>query len=204
MSGSVNIALADALLKTSLALLVLTSDPRKWSKKKLKDNQPRYLRFQQIQILLRVLDLHVDAARFMEGEFLLARGYEESLALVDKIRDMMRISKKTFACKYYNRLREKDYSPQYWLQSVFEMLLNYRIKADLPLQIWSTWLIVDAPLLLCMDLTGKVNDRLQKSLQQVEKILTLIIDPTLREMSLVELAEKHGYPSLGNVDFEWL
>jgi hypothetical protein len=197
-----DVTLAHSLLNTSLELIDLTTGRDQWNEEALKDNPPRYLRFQRIQILLRLLELKVDLAQFVEGEFVMARGHEESQSLVHKIRSITRISAKKFKAKYYAESSESK--PQRWLQRVFQRLLNYRIHADILLQAWSGVLEADAPTIFCFHLARKVNGRLQGSLKQVVDILTLIIDPTLRQMSWQELSKKHGYPSLGDVDIDWL
>ena len=196
------------LIESIIEFARMTSgDHSDWCFKKQKDNLPRLIRLQQIEVLISVFipelsglkDIKTKIENVINGEFIEQRPisyYNELLLDMEKT-----IKKSEQSWKKTNRWESSD------LRHNFTDLLNFKMLISKLLQYNNGIMEISYPYLYSYVGTKNVIKKIEKIADnEFDQFLSLVIDPRKNDYSLEQLINGHNYPveDLSEIDFDWM
>jgi len=195
------------LIEDIIKFVSITSNNSDWSFEKQKDNLPRLIRLQQIEVLVIVFipelsglkDIKTKIENIINGEFIERRPisyYNELLLDMEKT-----IKKAEPSWKKKNGWESSD------LRHNFIDLLNFKILMNKLLQYNSGIMEISYPYLYSYVGTKDVIKKIGKiGSNKFDPFLSLVIDPQSSIYTIDELVKEHNYPNedLSEIDIDWM
>jgi len=192
-----------ALIDKALEFESMTSDKSEWTLKKIKDNPPRFVRWQQLEVLLKYFtpelfhsgNIASGLENLLNGQFILLRDankYENIFTNMDRvitsIHPIVKRNKWTLEELKYNYIN----------------LLRYKRSINNIINWHSGILEISYPYLYAVEMT----ERFSKSMdtKHIDEFLSLVVDPFGRTVSKNELISDFNYPKENpyNIDLDWI
>jgi hypothetical protein len=195
---------AGDLLDTIIEFTQMTPHPEDWSFKSQKNNDPRFVRLQQIMALIWaftpeiiVKDEREGIEKFYSGEFIFYRktdDYRKLIGVIDKT-----ISKSDFGFDAKGKPSLHD------LQFIYDNLLSYYIKLYKLINHNCGIMEIGYPFSFPYILTKSISDSLSSKAKKIRTILILFIDPFTQKYTKEELINRFFYPEedLFDIDLDW-
>jgi hypothetical protein len=183
-----------------------TNEESEWTFEKQKDNPPRLIRLQQIDILLKVFlsDIYKpDSFKFnigniLSGNFILKRTTTDYSNLFIKMDESIAKSdNKNFVQSHVWTLND--------LESNYHILINYKRNVDFFINsYWSGCLEISYPLFYALHETSEVAKKIE--FKSINEFLGLVIDPLGQIFSKQQLINDMSYPSedIYDIDLDWI
>ncbi len=174
-----------------------------WELEKQKGNPPRYVRLQQIDALFKVFtpsyykdgDIVTGVWNFMEGQFILSRGINEYNKVIKVMDKEINASDRSF---------EKEVWDLYHIQHNYRDLLRFKKSISQVKSHNSGMMEMSYPYFYSYLASNKILDKI--NCDEIDKFLSLVIDPLGRSFTVEELIRDYNYPkdNLGDIDFDWM
>lgn len=183
---------AITLLDKALEFESMTSDRTAWKHEKLKDDQPRFVRLQQIIVLLKLFtpetfnDQNIASSvdNLFNGDFIYQRDitiYADLFKTMDE--------EITSAKHFLNQQNEWDES---LLQHNFSDLIDFKRKVNEVLEHNDGIMEASYPYLYSIMLTSEISKKL--NIKKMDKFLSLVIDPHKNCYEKDRLIREFNYP----------
>ena len=194
------------LLKKVIEFTNMTPNPEEWTFEKQVDNDPRFVRLQQIQALIWAFipellcskGIRENIESFYSGEFIQTRQIEDYGRLLDNMDKT--ISKSSF----YDAPKEKiDLND---LQDNYRDLLNYYLKLNNLLSHNKGMMEISYPYFFPYLVTNSISDSMGPKLRKLRSIITLLIDPFKQRFTEAKLVKEFDFPKedLFEIDLDWM
>lgn len=186
------------LLKHFLELYLMNKETGTWSLEKFTDNPPRLYRLQMIDSLFAALDIKCSYDEFKYGEFIT----EERMLRWEDIKNIV-LDYSELAMNNVH-FDEKFFKGE--LQSVFDELMEYRLRLHGLLNIANGVIAASGLFLMSLNILNEINQKIIGEFEIVDKILCYIINPLGIQYLVEELQIKFGYPliDIEEVDLDWI
>ena len=196
------------LIEKALDFMSLTSDKSKWTFEKQKDNPPRFMRLQQLNVLLKfftpeTFDSHNIALgldNLINGEFILHREMGKYDIVFNNFNDMN--------AEIYNMwpLHPKIEKWDLWdLQVNYTRIFEFKRRVNTLIYFNSGFLEGSGGALYHLAPTENFIKKLDTT--HIDNFLSLVIDPLGRTISSDKIIRNNIYPTddeIYNVDCEWV
>ncbi len=182
------------LIDQLLEFVELTPDEDEWTLEALQDNEPRLVRLQQLDVLLKVMmpdiynanDLKSNLRSVLNGDFLLNRSTQQYEALFLQM-------EATLTALHYDSAYKEEWSV-YALHHNYEKVLQYREQLHKLLAFNSGIMEISYPYLYSVVVTKAITKKIEG--HQLDQFLSSVIDPLNRTFTREELIKEHGYPDV--------
>lgn len=175
-------------------------------------NESTYYRIQQINILLEAFDVikpgqnnKAPIQQFLDGDFLSKRelkDYDQTL-----LQEVLQVGKELVIAEMPKfKFEERDYRPFAIFNILFSNLLSYRLRIH-------PFTRSNQNMNLAFSFGGYYSDFLrnnvgtsiENAVDEIDHTLSLLIDPTQKELTFEDLKEKYNYPDvdLSKFDFDY-
>jgi len=185
-------------------------DLNKYYPQKKEGNESTYYRIQQINILLEAFDIikpgrndKAPIQQFLDGDFLSKRelkDYDQTL-----LQEIIKVGKEAVIAEMTKfQFEERDYRPFAIFNILFSNLLSYRLRIH-------PFTRSNQNINMAFSFGGYYSDYLRNharvgiehSLNEIDHVLSLIINPTSKVMTIEELKEKYNYPDIDLSKFDF-
>ena len=192
------------LIDKALEFQSKTPDKSEWTLKKLKDNPPRFVRLQQLGVLLKYFTPEIFHSRniasgldnLFNGEFILLRDtnkYEKIFSIMD----IVITSNHPFVEQIFEWTLDE-------LQENYIDLLCYKIAINDIIN-WNRGLLTCGySYLYCLEMTKRFSKSMDS--KHIDDFLSLVVDPFGRTVSKNELISDFNYPKEDpyDIDLDWV
>jgi hypothetical protein len=187
------------LIKRYLELKRLSPDLRIWSKESLKENEPRYIRYLQIQSLMQYLKINTSIKDFAFGRIKFGNLDIEQYYKLIKTNDHGTYSD-------FKKRLDDDYETNPYWNNVFSVTLNHLDYLHAALNINSCVLACSGVFSESIIMTNNHNKQLQKYYNKEIKILSWMINPDDKKETISYLIDNYDFPhhNLDEIDLEYI
>lgn len=188
------------LIDKILEFVSMIPDPKIWTLKKLKDNESGFIRLQQIDVLLKLfvpeihnpIDIRSNIESVLNGEFIQLR----KTLQYDTVFNQM---DKTILESKYHPEKTNEWTTNE-LKFNYKKLIKYKTKLNEVLKFNDGIMEISYPYFYFVILTNDVRDNLQ--LKEIDKFVSLVVDPSERIIAKEQLIKEYNYPSEDIYDIE--
>ncbi|MBK8808293.1 MAG: hypothetical protein IPO21_17370 [Bacteroidales bacterium] len=191
------------LINKALEFESMTPDKSEWTLHKQKDNPPRLVRLQQLNVLLNVFitetfntnDIASRLDSLFKGQFIMLRDsnkYDNLFKLMDKV-----IASSNNRLKKLNEWRLDELQHNYIDIIKFKKIVNKASTHN------SGIMEISYPYFYSVILTDKISSKLDT--KEIDDFLSLVIDPFGRTITKEKLIQDYNYPvdDVYDIDLEW-
>ena len=196
---------AGDLLDTVIEFTQMTPDPEDWSFKRQKNNDPRFIRMQQILSLLWafipeiiIKDERQAIEDFYSGNFVRYRQIQDYQKLINIMDNTILKGDSGYVSKEQISLDELQYN--------YGSLLNYYIKLHKLISHNNGIMEISYPFYFSYLVTRNISESLKSKARKLKSILALFIDPFGKKFTIEELINNFDYPEedLFDIDLDWM
>jgi hypothetical protein len=191
------------LIVKALELKGMTSGKSDWAFDKQKNNPPRLIRLQQIEILLKYFtpeifktgDIASGLDDLLEGKFILLRDANKYKKLFTKMENIITLHHQIRKRREFslNDLRD-NYTNLLWFKQTVNNIFNW----------YSGVLLMGYPYLYSFSLIDEFSKKIET--KHIDKFLSLVVDPLGRTITKDKLIQDFNYPAedIYEVDMDWM
>ena len=191
------------LIEKVLEFVAMTSDSSEWSFDKLKHNPPRYVRLQQLKVLLKLfipqasasIDIKWHIESVLNGNFILQNEIKQYDQLLNHMDNLIGLSKHPIE-KIKEWTRED-------LKFNYQEIVKYKIKLNELLNMNNGIMEMSYSYLYSGILTNKISREI--TFKTLDNFLLLVIDPAQRTFTKEDLIRIYNYPkeNIYYIDLEY-
>jgi len=208
---NVKVYTAIDLFEKVIDFIAMTPNSADWNNDVLKANPPRYIKFQQIEILMKVFLVQeneniissetkqksISIQSFLAGNFIKLKAIKEYSKAIKFINVYVDNNSNKFHLSNQIHLKE--------LVFIFQRLLEFKKLLNKILCFNSGYLLADSISdIFTIELCNSISNKLHKESVDIDKILELIINPKGLSFTKKELISKFNYPSDNIIEIDYL
>lgn len=181
-------------------LYSLESDINKWNIKNFENSPPRLIRLQRINSILKAMYLSQENNMLIES-FVNGKLIEFEKIKLDELFEILNKSSLNTTTYFL-----KKCTLELELASMFSWLLNYSFKLFDLISIHKNVLASTGLFTLGLSISYEISNNIKNDLDDLNRILFYIINPTRKKVSHEILIEFYNYPAdnLQEIDINWL
>jgi hypothetical protein len=191
------------ILDKALEFESMTPEKSEWTLEKLKDNPPRLIRLQQLNVLLRLFlpesfneyEIVSGLDSLLQGQFILLREFSKYDSLFETMDSIITSSK-----HYPNKPNEWTLDE---LRHNYTDIIKFKKAINKVLNHNSGIMEISYPYLYSVTLIDQLLKKLDT--KNIDEFLSLVIDPLGRTFDKAKLIQEYNYPTedIYDIDLDW-